>query len=57
MICEWAKFHWQCQQESETVDQFVTVQHTPTEYYSYGSLKEEMTTIIWLWGYMMEIRL
>ena len=42
MICEWAKFHWQCQQESETIDQFVTVQHILTKYYTYGSLKEEM---------------
>ena len=42
VIYERAKFNGRCQQEGETVDQFVTALHTLAEYCAYGALKEEM---------------
>ena len=42
VIYERAKFNRRCQQEDETVDQFVTALHTLAEHCSYGALKDEM---------------
>ena len=45
VIYERAKFNGWCQQEGETIDQFVTVLHTMAEYCSYGAMKEEMICV------------
>ena len=45
---ERAKFNGRCQQEGETVDQFVTVLHTMAEHCSYRAIKEEMIRDHWL---------
>ena len=42
VIYERAKFNRRCQQEGETVNQFVTALHTLAEHCAYGALKEEM---------------
>ena len=42
VIYERAKFNRRCQQDDETVDQFVTALHTLAEHCSYGALKDEM---------------
>ena len=42
VIYEQAKFNGWCQQEDDTVDQFVIALHTMAEHCSYGAIKEEM---------------
>lgn len=42
VIFEWAKFNQGGQEDSETVDNFVTVLHALAEHCDYGTLKDEM---------------
>ena len=42
VIYEQAKFNGRCQQEDETVDQFVTALHTMAKHCLYGAIKKEM---------------
>ena len=42
VIYEQAKFNGRCQQEDETVDQFVTALHTMAKHCLYRAIKEEM---------------